>query len=175
VLYKFEREQELMTLLGTNGDSTQNALNALEVNRQRALANPNDAFAWFNMGSNYVLLGDYDVKAYQYAATAFDQARKIGLPWRMNWYQFGMYIAYDGVGRYQDVLDLAKVQLDEPGTSQYIEETYYYAGLAREGLGDNERALVNFNTALELNPNFSPAKDARDALAQTVASSNPGG
>jgi hypothetical protein len=172
VLYNPEREQELMGLLGTNGDATQNALNTLEVNRQRALANANDAFAWFNLGSNYVLLGDYDEKAYQYAATAYDQARKIGLPWRMLWYQFGPYIAYNAVGRYQDVIDLAKIQLDEPGTSQYIEETYYYAGAAREGLGDAKRALVNYNTALEIDKNFTPAADARDRLAQTVASAN---
>ena len=161
-----------MALLGTNGDVTQNALNTLEINRQRALANANDAFAWFNLGSNYVLLGDYDAKAYEYAATAYDQARKIGLPWRMLWYQFGPYIAYNAVGRYQDVIDLAKIQLDEPGTSQYIEETFYYAGAAREGLGDTKRALVNYNTALEIDKNFTPAEDARDRLAQTVASTN---
>ncbi|MBZ0290542.1 MAG: C39 family peptidase [Anaerolineae bacterium] len=172
VLYKPEREQELMTLLGTNGDATQNALNTLELNRQRALANANDAFAWFNMGSSYVLLGDYDPNAYQYAATAYDQARKIGLPWRMLWYQFGPYIAYNAVGRYQDVIDLAKIQLDEPGTSQYIEETYYYAGMAREGLGETERALVNYNTALEIDKNFTPAQEARDRLAQTVGNTN---
>jgi hypothetical protein len=169
VLYKFEREEELMTLLGTNADVEQNALNTLEINRQRALADTNDAFAWFNMGSTYVLLSDYDQKAYDYAATAFDQARKIGLPWRMLWYQFGPYIAYNAVGRYQDVIDLAKIQLDESGTSQYIEETYYYAGVAREGLGDTERALVNYNTALELDKNFTPAREARDRLTQTAS------
>lgn len=171
VLYKFEREQEVMTLLGTNADVTQNALNALEINRQRALANANDPYAWFNMGSSYVLLADYDPQAYEYAATAFDQARKLQLPWRMLWYQFGPYIAYNAVGRYQDVLDLAKVQLDEPGTSQYIEETYYYAGVAREGLGDTERALVNYNTALEIDKNFTPAQVARDRLTQTASAS----
>jgi hypothetical protein len=172
VLYKFEREQEIMTLLGTNADVTQNALNTLEVNRQRALANANDPYAWFNMGSSYVLLADYDPQAYQYAATAFDQARKLKLPWRMLWYQFGPYIAYNAVGRYQDVLDLAKIQLDEPGTSQYIEETYFYAGQAREGLGETERALVNYNTALELDKNFTPAQEAVTRLTQTASSSS---
>jgi len=170
VLYKFEREQELMTLLGTNADTTQNALNALEINRQRALANANDPFAWFNMGSSYVLLSAYDPKAYEYAATAFDQARKIGLPWRMMWYQFGPYIAYNAVGRYQDVIDLVQIQLNEPGTSQYIEETYYYAGVAREGLGEIERALTNYNTAIDLNKNFTPAQESLVRLTQTASS-----
>jgi len=172
VLYKFEREADVLALLGSNADTTQNALNTLELNRQRALANANNPYAWFNMGSSYVLLADYDTQAYQYAATAFDQARKIGLPWRMLWYQFGPYIAYNALGRYQDMLALAKIQLDEPGTSQYIEETYYYAGVAREGLGETERALVNYNTALELDENFTPAQEARDRLTQTAAASS---
>lgn len=164
VLYKLEREPELMTLLGTNADSTQNYLNALELNRQRALSDPNNKFAWFNLGTNYVALGNYDAKAYEYAASAYDQARTLDLPWRMLWYQFGPYDAYIHMGRYQDVLDLVHTQLAEPGTSQYIEETYYYAGLAREGLGDADRALKNYNTALEINSNFTPAKEARDRL-----------
>jgi hypothetical protein len=170
VLYKFEREQELLTLLGTNADATQNALNALELNRQRALNNPTDAFAWFNMGSNYVELARVDATAYTYAETAFDQARSLGLPWRMLWYQFGPYEAYLAVGRYQDVIDLARIQLQESGTSQYIEETYYYAGRAREGLGEADRALINYNTALELDPNFTPAQEARDRLINAASS-----
>ncbi len=173
VLYNLDREAELMTLLGTNADATQNALNALETNRQRALANANDKFAWFNLGSNYVELADlnpaaYQPKAYEYAAAAFDKSRELNLPWRMLWYQFGPYEAYNAVGRYQDVLDLVHVQLREPGTSQYIEETFYYAGVAREGMGDLERALSNYQEAARIDPNFDPAKAARDRLQNAV-------
>lgn len=169
VLYKFEREQELLTLLGTNADPVQNALNTLELNRQRALADPNDKFAWFNMGTNYVSLAElnpeaYNPQGYQYAATAFDKARELQLPWRMLWYQFGPYQAYNAVGRYADVIALAKIQLDEPGTSQYIEETFYYAGVAREGLGDLERAVANYKEAIALDPNFTPAREALTRL-----------
>ena len=39
------------------------------------------------------------------AASAFDEARRIGLPYRMLWYQFGPFEAYLRVGRYQDVID----------------------------------------------------------------------
>jgi hypothetical protein len=169
VLYKMDREPELMTLLGKDADETKNYLDALEINRQRALADPNDAFAWFNLGSNYVSLGSYDKKAFEYAAAAFDQARKIGLPWRMLWYQFTPYDAYLAVGRYQDVIDLVHTVIDvncqDKCTAKYIEESYYYAGVAREKLGDAKRALGNYNAALQFNPNFSPARDARDRLA----------
>lgn len=180
VLYNASREPELMTLLGTNADPVQNTLNALEINRQRALANAADKFAWFNMGSNYVQLAElnpesYQPKAYEYAATAFDKSRELGLPWRMLWYQFGPYEAYNAVGRYQDVLDLVHVQLKEEGTSQYIEETYYYAGVAREGQGDLKRALSNYMEASRLDPNFTPAIVARDRLQNTVSAAAPAG
>ena len=174
VLYNASREPELMNLLGVNADPLQNTLNALELNRQRALADATDKFAWFNMGTNYVQLAElnptaYQPKAYEYAATAFDKARELGLPWRMLWYQFGPYVAYNAVGRYQDVLDLARIQLNEEGTSQYIEETYYYAGVAREGQGDLTRALSNYMEAARLDPNFTPAVVARDRLQDALA------
>ena len=180
VLYDIQRDAELKALLGTNADPIQNSLNALELNRQRALANATDKYAWFNMGTNYVQLADlnptaYQPKAYEYAATAYDKARELNLPWRMLWYQFGPYEAYNAVARYQDVLDLVHVQLKEPGTSQYIEETYFYAGVAREGMGDLERALSNYQEALRIDPNFTPAKDARDRLQTANPAAVPAG
>ncbi len=164
VLYDFSREAEVLALLGDNVDLTQNALNALEITRNDALANANDPFAWFNIGTNYVALAAYDPQAYEYAAVAYDEARKLQLPYRITWYEFGMFEAYNAVGRYQDVIELARTTLDQGGTAEQIEEIYYYAGLARQALGERDRALTNFNTALEKNPNFTPAAVARDAL-----------
>ena len=51
-----------------------------------AARDANNAFYWFNLGATYNALGEYDK-----AATAFDQALALGLPWRMLWYQFGPY------------------------------------------------------------------------------------
>jgi tetratricopeptide (TPR) repeat protein len=161
VLYDYAREVELSTLLGSDADEWQNTINALETARDEAVANPKDPFAWFNMGSNFVRLS-----MYQEAAIAYDQARNVGggLPWRMLWYQFGTYEAYNAVGRYNDTLALAHTLLNDPGTAQYIEETFYYSGVAREGLGERDQALENYNQALYLNPNFMPASEARDRL-----------
>ena len=158
VLYDGSRESELLALLGSDADERQNSYNALVLATEDARADQSDAFAWFNIGTNYTALGDYPR-----AAAAFDQARNLGLPWRMMWYQFGAFEAYYHVGRYDDMLTLAQANLNDGG-GQYVEETFYYGGLAREGLGENERALGNYNGALQFNPNFTPALIARDAL-----------
>ncbi len=82
------------------------------------------------------------VGQYDNAALAYDQARAIGLPWRMLWYQFGPYEAYYQAGRYDDVVLLADVTLtDRP----YFEESYYYKGLALAALGDEAGAAENLS------------------------------
>lgn len=158
VLYTPDREEELMALLGSDADEQQNWSNALERARAETAANQQDAFNWFNMGTNFVGLG-----MFREAESAYDQARNLGLPWRMNWYQFGMFEAYLNVGRYQDVLDLASANLNDGG-GQFVEETFYYAALAREAMGETERALSNLDQAIFLNGNFTPARDARAEL-----------
>ena len=160
VVYPVEREAELMALLGSDADERQNWVNALEEARAEAVANPEDPFAWFNMGTSFVGL-----EMYGEAAVAFDQARNVGegLPWRMMWYQFGPFEAYLATGRYQDVIDLARANLDDGG-GQYVEETYYYAGLARAAMGETERAISNLDGAISFNPNFTPAREAKAEL-----------
>ena len=174
VLYRQEREEELMTLLGEDADPFVNAQRALEQARAEATADRTDAFAWFNMGSNFVAMarfypeGSEEARTqYGYAATAFDEARKQGLPWRMLWYQFGPLEAYNAVGRYGDTISLARATIDTKGPSdEYlpVEEIYYYAGVAREALGETNNAVANYQTALLLNNNFTPAREALDTL-----------
>ena len=75
----------------------------------------------------------------------------------MLWYQFGPYEAYQQIGRYDDVVLLAETTLtDRP----YVEESYYYLGLAQSARGDTPTARANLEKARELNPNFAPAEKA---------------
>ena len=119
---------------------------------------PNDAFGWFSLGTNLVSLGDF-----MRAAEAYDQARRIGLPFRMLWYQFGPYEAYYQIGRYQDVLDLANFILDVQNYPE-SEEAFYYRGLVYEQRGQMDAARNQFRRALEYNPNFEPAQRELDRL-----------
>ncbi len=158
VLYTVNREEELMALLGDDADEWQNQINALEMARTEAIADQEDAHAWFNMGSSFVELGMYDA-----GAQAYDKAISLGLPWRIFWYQFGTLEAYYQTERYDDMIRIAR-QNQNDGGGQYVEETYYYLGMAREGRGELDKALQNYITALTFNPNFTPAREARDRL-----------
>jgi hypothetical protein len=102
VLYRLDRHQELMDLLGDDADEYQNIVNAREIARAEAVADQSDKFAWFNMGTNFVKLAqlemergneDIAMERYANAAVAYDMARNLGLPWRMFWYQFGPFEA----------------------------------------------------------------------------------
>jgi hypothetical protein len=169
VLFTADREDELLTLLGDDADEYQNLVNAFNIARAEATDDPNDSFAWHNMGAMLVELAKRldNQEYYGQAAIAFDQARNVGdgLPWRMPWYQFWMYEAYNAVGRYQDTIDIAGRVLNDGG-GQFVEETYYYAGIAREGMGERQRAVTNYTEAIRFNPNFTPAQERLTTLQQ---------
>lgn len=114
------------------------------------------AFAWFNVGSSLVSLGRH-----QEAATAYDQARVLGLPWRMLWYQFGPYEAYHAVGRFDDVITLATATLNVVAN---LEESHFWRGKAYLANGEVERARSDFQAALNYNPHFTPAMTALESL-----------
>ncbi len=128
-------------------------------------ADPENAFAWFNLGTSLTHLGKLtnDASHYTNAAAAFDQARTLGLPWRMLWYQFQPYEAYLANGRAEDVLILAQATLDSGG-GQFVEETWLYRGRAYQQQGDSARAAANYRRALELKPDWAEAQAALDSL-----------
>ncbi|HSH04703.1 MAG TPA: C39 family peptidase, partial [Anaerolineae bacterium] len=166
VIYPPHREAEVYAILGEDmlDDFTmwQNA--ALRAQAEKD-ADPENAFAWFNMGTNLTRMGELtgEQQYYQSGATAFDQARTIGLPGRMMWYQFRPYLAYMRTQRYQDMKDLADSTLTTSG-GRNVEETYLYRGHAMAFLGDLASARSDYQRALQLNKNFYVAQIALDSL-----------
>lgn len=156
LVYRPEQAELVAAILGPAGDTPTMLANALATAQREAQAAPDNAYAWFNIGSSYTALGEMAL-----AASAFDEARRLGLPFRMLWYQFEPFAAYLAVGRYQDVLDLANATLQATGG---LEEVYYYRGLARQALGDPAGAATDFRAALAYNPLFQPAAAALQAL-----------
>ena len=155
-LYQPDQQSEVETIIGEEMDDTIMWQNALESVQKETVEDPDNAFYWFNLGTIYYALGENDK-----AETAFDQARAIGLPWRMLWYQFGPYETYYKAGRYEDVILLADVTLED---RPYFEESYYYKGLALAALGDEAGARDNLENAVAFNPNFTLAVEALETL-----------
>ncbi len=151
-LYRPEQAETVAEIVGAHMDDAVMWKDSQLTTLRELNEEPENAFLWFNLGTIYNALGDYER-----AASAFDHARSIGLPWRMLWYQFGPYEAYYQVGRFDDVIVLTDVTLqDRP----YFEESFYYKGLAQAQLGDVDEARKNLERAINFNPNFTPAADA---------------
>ena len=152
VLFDPSRRADVAEIIGPAIEDETMWRSALRRTQDEISLEEDNAFLWFNLGTALNALGEYEK-----ASAAFDQARAIGLPWRMLWYQFGPYEAYYQVGRYEDVILLTEVTLqDRP----YFEESYYYRGLAEAALGELEQAKSDLERAVKRNPNFDPAVDA---------------
>jgi len=169
VAYPPGRAADLAAVLGADTDEQAGIVRALETARLEILhpqascvayADCADAetFAWFNLGSSLVALGEYEE-----AAAAYDRARVLGLPYRMLWYQFGPYQAYHAAGRYEEVIALADATL---GVATNLEESYYWRGMARLAQGDAEGARTDFEAALRWHEEWSPALEALAGLAE---------
>ncbi len=151
VIYPPESQAAVEAVLTDSHRGKEMWEHALRVAQRELSQDENDAFAWFNLGTSALNLGDT-----QLAVQAFDWARHLGLPWRMLWYQFGPFEAYWTQERYQDVIALAEFHLAESSA----EEWYYWRGRAREMTGDLAGARSDFTLAIELNANFLAAREA---------------
>lgn len=156
ILFPLERETEMRAVLGPLVDPAYAAQTALDRARQEMAANPADAWAWFNAGTSAAKLGQYHD-----AAIYFDEAFRLGMPWRVMWYEFGPYEAYFNVGRFNNVIELAN---NTEATTVYVEETYYWRGMAYAAVGQREQAIAEFNTALSFNRYFTLAAAAKDSV-----------
>ena len=155
-LYQPEQSQLVADIINEDMDDNTMWRNSLLMAQSEVSQEPENGYLWFNLGTSYNALGEYES-----AAAAFDQGRAQWLPKRMLYYQFGPYEAYYETGRFEDVILLADFTL---ANGPYFEEAYYYKGLAYAALGDREQAEENFQNAIDFNPNFLPAQTALDRL-----------
>jgi tetratricopeptide (TPR) repeat protein len=166
VVYPSAQADEVALALGEETlDAATMWLAAVGRAREALESDPDDAFAWFDLGASLyhfgVLLGD-DAMVEQSAAS-FDRAREIGLPWRTLWYQFEPYLAYIAAGRFDEVLALTEAVMTTSG-GRNIEESYLYRGHALLASGNARGAEQAYERALRLNPGFDAAQDALEAL-----------
>ena len=154
LLYTADQEETVRAILGPHWDVEYNRQYALEVAEAEIEADPKDAFAWFNLGTNLVYF-----KRYSEAGRAFDEARTLGLPQRMLRYQFGPFFAYFHTGRLDDLFALTEYALERTPNA---EEALLWHGWGLYRQGDKAGALSYFHQALEANPNYYDAQYALD-------------
>jgi tetratricopeptide (TPR) repeat protein len=159
VVYLPDEETEIQRLLGSNWDPDLNRQNSLTVSQAATVANPSNAFAWFNLGSNLVYFERYDE-----ANTAYDKARAIGLPQRMFRYQFGPFIANFHAHRTQDLLALTEYALQRTDMS---EEAWLWHGWALARQGNTKGAIENWRKALSIHPGYEDALYALNYVGAT--------
>jgi len=155
MVYLPENEADLKRAIGENWDVETNRQNALELALAQAEADPDNAFTWFNIGTNQVYF-----ERYQEAAQAYDTARSIGLPQRMLRYQFGPLIAYFWTQRTDELIALTDHALKQ--VSRTSEEAMLWRGWAEYRLENKETALGYFRAALNVRPDYEDALWAID-------------
>ena len=170
VVYPADREQELNQVLGPWSDQYWATQNALDIANQEIASQTltgNDLFfAMFNRVTSMVNLQNPD---YGPAGTAFDAANTYYnntltqtqgklIPFRIMWYETAPYSAYYNSGRYQDVIDLAKLNLNERITKpRSLEESWFWLSRAEYALGEYDQAYTDMRQALYYHPNFPSA------------------
>ena len=174
VVFPPTRVAEVNAILGVQSDPQTNLRSAADLAfaETQNLTGREQFFAWFNRGSNLVYLQDYvgAAQAYDMAFALYASLSEAERPWRLLWYQDGPYNAYYHTGRYQDVINLAHttlINVDKP----VLEETYYWRGMAKEALQDQNGAIEDLQRAYAINPNSTLAGDELRRLQ--VLSLNP--
>jgi tetratricopeptide (TPR) repeat protein len=154
LVYLPHQEETVKAILGPHTDADYNRQHALEVAEAETEADPENAFAWFNLGTNLVYFENY-----LQATIAYDKARQLGLPQRMFRYQFGPFIAYFHSGKNDEVLALTDYALQITPNS---EEAWLWRGWALYRQGETGQAIEAFEQALEENPVYLDAQYALD-------------
>jgi len=154
VIYLPKDENEVKSILGENWNPDQNRQNAMTIAQAAVSVNPNDYFAWFNLGSSLVYF-----ERYKEAVAAFDKSFTIGLPQRMTRYQFFPFFAYYNADRIDYLLTLTE-NTYAPIPGNYSEEALLWHGYGLLRKGDNAGALADWNKALKVHPDFCDAEKA---------------
>lgn len=156
IAYATEVEPIVLAIVGDDLNEQVMWDRSLREAQQEVDDRPEDAFAWFTLGTNLLAVGRPTV-----AASAYDQARLIGLPFRTMWYQFGAFEAYYESGRYDEVVALTDATIK---VTADVEELHYWRGKALAALGDVEGARRAYDHALSRRIGFPEALDALKQL-----------
>lgn len=145
-VYKTEDEALVKSIIGENWDQTTMYQNSVITNEKDVQANPNDMYAWFNLGTSYYGLGEYTK-----AKDAFEKSQSLGWPHRMLWYFIQPVQNYNKLGEYQKAIDTANLGM---WFNDNYAEMHYEKAVAYKGLGNTEMEKQEIQKTLSLDPKF---------------------
>lgn len=155
-VYTADREPVLNAILGKYLDQKAMFEDAVKFNQAEVEKNPKDMYGWFNLGTSYFGLKEYDK-----AEAAFDKSRSLGWPFRILWYQDQPVQTANALGHYQKAIELAELGLNQ---NDSYNELHFQEAVAYKGLGDKTKAVEQLNKALYYSPNYQEAKDLLSSL-----------
>ncbi len=156
LVYLPGQEATIQAILGDAWDVEANRQGAIDTARAEIEADPEDAYAWFNLGSSLVYF-----ERYEEAALAYDSARSLGLPQRMLRYQFGPFFAYFHANRLEDLQTIVSYATEITPNS---EEAWLWQGWAYYRQGEEDKAITAFRQAYANNPTGIDAQYALDFM-----------
>ncbi len=146
-VYLREKEGLVKSILGENWDEKTMYQNSVARNLKDTQTNPNDMYAWFNLGTSY-----YGLEEYEQAKNSFEKSQTIGWPHRMLWYNIQPVQTYNKLRLYQKAIDTANLGL---WFNDNYAEMHYEKAYAYKKLGDEAKYKIELDKTLELDPNFS--------------------
>ncbi len=130
-VYTRENEDLVKSIIGENWNEKTMYQNSVARNQKDTEANPNDMYAWFNLGTSHFYLGNY-----QEAKVAFETSRSLGWPNRMLWYQIEPIQNYNKLGEYKKAIELANIALAGNTTFYEVQDEKEVAVKALESLSN---------------------------------------
>ena len=164
VVYPPDREDVVLSTIATTlQDPITMWQYTIDLARKEIAANPENVFAWFNLGVSLTRLGENTGEAayYEEAANTFDKARELGLPPRTLYYEHRPLMAYYKVGRVDEIIELTDALLQTIG-GPWVEEIHWYRGHALAAQGKLTAARGAYEEALKVNENFYYAQTSID-------------
>ncbi|GEM46672.1 hypothetical protein DC3_23070 [Deinococcus cellulosilyticus NBRC 106333 = KACC 11606] len=163
VVYPGQKAPWVEKTLGVRMDDRWVERNALRVALREAKEQPDNPFAFFNLGSSLL-----KVNSPRAAVRAFDRAFSLGVPPRMLWYQFTPFQAHLQAGQPGRVVELTSRVLR---AAPDHEEAYFWRAEARLQQGKVTEARADLRQALRFRPLFQEARER--LLALNVKSKRP--
>jgi len=155
-IYKAEQEKLLMEIIGEDWDEDTMFRKAVERAKAEIVENDKDMYAYFNLGTSYYALGQYEE-----AKEAFEKSRALGWPRRMLWYQIQPVQTLNELGDYKGAIEMADIGLvsNDSFAELHVEKAKSYIGL-----GDKDKARQEAEKAIFYSPDLESAHEIISSL-----------